>query len=133
MSSQISKKTVKALKCSDGEGSCCGGRPGRRQGRRCAPAFDQIIAEYDKALPAIAQQVEAARRARAPDINAAQRDLGPAQYGSAAQSNNNRQLLAAYHNAVLMEIEQLLMLSEDTAKWAAVRFKDRSINFNKID
>jgi hypothetical protein len=34
---------------------------------------------------------------------------------------------------VLMEIEQLLALSEDTAKWAAVRFKDRSINFNKID
>jgi hypothetical protein len=26
-----------------------------------------------------------------------------------------------------------MILSEDTAKWAAVRFKDRTINFTKID
>ena len=51
----------------------------------------------------------------------------------AAQSTTNRQLLATYHNGVLMEIEQLLVLSEDTAQWAAARFKDRSINFNRID
>ena len=129
---EISGKTVAALKCSDGEGSCSAADQATDKATLRA-GFEQIIAEYDKALPLIAQQVEAARRARAPDIHAAQRDLEPAQYGGAAQSNNNRQLLAAYHNAVLVEIEQLLVLSEDTAKWAAARFKDRSINFNKID
>ena len=59
--------------------------------------------------------------------------MGPAQYGAAAKSTANRQLLAAYHNAVLIEIEQLMTLSEDAAKWAATRYKDRTINFNKID
>jgi len=129
---QISDKAVKALKCSDGEGSCSAADQAADKATLRA-AFGQIVAEYDKALPAIAQQVEAARKARLADITAAQRDLGPTQYGSAAQSNTNRQLLGAYHNAVLMEIEQLLVLSEDTAKWANVRFKDRTINFNKID
>jgi hypothetical protein len=96
-------------------------------------AYNQIIADYDKALVAIGQQVEAARKARAADIAAVQRDLGPAQYGAAAQSNTNRQLLATYHNTALMEIEQLLALTEDAAKWAAARVKDRTINFVKID
>ena len=129
---EISNKTVAALKCSDGEGSCSAADQAADKATLRA-GFDQIITEYNKALPVIAQQVEAARRARAPDVTGAQRDLQPAEYGKAAQSNNNRQLLAAYHNAVLMEVEQLLTLSEDTAQWAAVRFKDRSINFNKID
>ncbi|HEU4779540.1 MAG TPA: hypothetical protein VFS58_06615 [Steroidobacteraceae bacterium] len=129
---QIADKAVKALKCSDGEGGCAAGDAAADKATLRA-AYNQIIADYDKALVAIGQQVEAARKARLADIAAAQRDLGPAQYGAAAQSNTNRQILAAYHNTVLIEIEQLLALSEDTAKWAAVRFKDRSINFNKID
>ena len=57
----------------------------------------------------------------------------PRSTAAAAKSSTNRQLLAAYHNAVLMEVEQLLALSEDTAKWAATRYKDRTINFIKID
>ncbi len=129
---QISEKAVKALKCSDGEGSCAAADQASDKANLRA-AFNLIVADYDKALVAIGQQVEAARKARLADIAAAQADLGPAQYGAAAKSSTNRQLLGAYHNAVLMEIEQLLALSEDAAKWAAVRFKDRSINFNKID
>jgi hypothetical protein len=129
---QISDKTVKALKCSDGEGSCLAADSAADKAALRA-AYAQIIADYDNALVMIRQQVEAARKARFTDIAAAQRDLGPAQYGAAAQSSTNRQLLAAYHNAVLNEIEQLLALSEDAATWAAVRYKDRSINFNKID
>ena len=130
---EIAAKAGKALKCSDGEGGCASAADQAADKATLKAAFDQITAEYDKALPAIAQQVEAARKSRLADITAAQRDLGPAQYGAAAQSTTNRQLLAAYHNAVLMEIEQLMILSEDTAKWAAVRFKDRTINFTKID
>jgi hypothetical protein len=42
-------------------------------------------------------------------------------------------LLGQYHNTVLNEIEQLLILSEDAAKWAAGRSKDRTINFVKIE
>jgi len=129
---QIAEKAVKALQCSDGEGSCSAADKAADKATLRA-AYDAIIAEYNKALPAIAQQVEAARKSRLADITAAQADLGPAQYGAAAQSTTNRQLLGAYHNGVLMEIEQLLVLSEDTAQWAAARFKDRSINFNKID
>ena len=129
---QFAEKAVKALKCSDGEGSCSAADKAADKATLRA-AYDAIIAEYNKALPAIAQQVEAARKSRLADITAAQTDLGPAQYGAAAQSTTNRQLLGAYHNVVLMEIEQLLVLSEDTAQWAAARFKDRSINFNKID
>ena len=53
--------------------------------------------------------------------------------GAAAKSSTNRQLLGQYHNTVLNEIEQLLILSEDAAKWAAGRSKDRTINFVKID
>jgi hypothetical protein len=125
---EISKRTSANLKCSDGEGSCS---EAQRAADKIAlrAGFDQIVAEYDKALVAIGQQVEAARKARLADITAAQRDLGPAQYGGAAKSSANRQLLAAYHNAVLMEIEQLFALSEDTAKWAATRYKDHTINF----
>jgi hypothetical protein len=32
-----------------------------------------------------------------------------------------------------MEIEQLFILSEDVAKWAATRVKDRTIDFIPID
>ncbi|HEU5136802.1 MAG TPA: hypothetical protein VFU13_16770 [Steroidobacteraceae bacterium] len=129
---QISDKAVKALKCSDGEGSCAAADSAADKATLRA-AYTQIIADYDNALVIIRQQVEAARKARFADIAAAQRDLEPAQYGAAAQSSTNRQLLATYHNTVLIEIEQLLALSEDAAKWAAVRYKDRSINFNSID
>jgi serine/threonine protein kinase HipA of HipAB toxin-antitoxin module len=129
---QIADKAVKALKCSDGEGSCSAADSAADKAT-LRSAYSQIIADYDKALVAIGQQVEAARKARAADIASAQRDLGPAQYGSAAKSSVNRQRLAAYHNAVLIEVEQLLALSEDSAKWAATRYKDRTINFNKID
>ena len=129
---QISDKATKALKCSDGEGSCSAADQATDKAT-LRTAYNQIIADYDKALVAIGAQVEAARKARLADIAAAQRDLGPAQYGAAAQSNTNRQLLGAYHNAALMEVEQLFTLSEDTARWAAARYKDRTINFNKID
>jgi hypothetical protein len=129
---QISDKAVKALKCSDGEGSCPAADAAADKAALRA-AYAQIIADYDNALVMIRQQVEAARKARFADIAAAQADLGPAQYGAAAQSNTNRQLLATYHNTVLIEIEQLLALSEDSATWAAARYKDRAINFNKID
>lgn len=131
-SMQISDKASKALKCSDGEGSCSAADQAADKATLRA-AYNQIVADYDKALPAIGAQVEAARKARLADIAAAQRDLGAAQYGAAAQSNTNRQLLATYHNTVLNEIEQLLVLSEDAAKWAAGRYKDRTINFIKID
>ncbi len=130
---QISDKAIKALKCSDGEGGCASAADQASDKATLRAAYNQIIADYDKALVAIAAQVEAARKARLADITAAQRDLGPTQYGAAAQSNTNRQLLATYHNTALMEIEQLLALTEDAAKWAAVRYKDRTINFVKID
>jgi hypothetical protein len=129
---EISAKAGKALKCSDGEGSCSAADQAADKATLRA-AHAQIVGEYDKALVEIAQQVAAARKARAADIAAAQKDLGPAQYGAAAKSNANKQLLAAYHNAVLMEVEQLFTLSEDTAKWAATRLKDRTINFMPID
>jgi hypothetical protein len=131
-SMQISDKAGKALKCSDGEGSCSAADQAADKAT-LRSAYNQIVVDYDKALVAISAQVEAARKARLADIAAAQRDLAPAQYGAAAQSNTNRQLLATYHNTVLMEIEQLLALTEDTAKWAAGRSRDRSINFIKID
>ena len=129
---QISEKAGKALKCSDGEGSCSAADQATDKATLRA-AFNQIIADYDKALVAIGMQVEAARKARMADIAGAQRDLAPAQYGSAAKSTTNRQLLATYHNAALMEVEQLFTLSEDAGKWAATRYKDRTINFIKID
>ena len=50
---QISDKAAKALKCSDGEGSCSAADKAADKATLRA-AFDQIIAEYDKALPAIA-------------------------------------------------------------------------------
>ena len=81
----------------------------------------------------MAQQIAAARKARAADIAEAQKYLAPAQYGGAAKSAANKQLLSAYHNAVLMEIEQIFILTEDVAKWAANRVKDRTINFMPID
>jgi hypothetical protein len=130
---QISDKAVKALKCSDGEGGCASAADQAADKATLKTAFNQITAEYDKALVSIGVQVAAARKSRLADIAAAQRDLGPAQYGAAAKSTTNRQLLGAYHNAVLMEVEQLFTLSEDAGKWAAARYKDRTINFIKID
>jgi|GEM_PF-2660593 hypothetical protein len=130
---QISEKATKALKCSDGEGGCASAADEAADKATLRAAYNQIVAEYDKALAAIAVQVEAARKARAADIAAAQRDLAPAQYGAAAKSSTNRQLLGQYHNTVLNEIEQLLVLSEDAAKWAAGRATDRTINFVKFD
>jgi hypothetical protein len=129
---EISEKASKRLKCSDGEGSCSAvDQAADKATLRAAHA--EIIAEYDKALVLIAQQVTAARKARAADIAAVQKDLGATQYGAAAKSNTNKQLLATYHNTALMEVEQLFTLTEDTAKWAATRFKDRTINFMPID
>lgn len=128
----ITDKAIKSLKCSDGEGSCSAADSAADKAKLRA-AHAQILADYDNALVMIRQQVEAARKARFADIASAQRDLEPAQYGAAAQSSTNRQLLATYHNTVLNEIEQLLALSEDTATWAATRYKDRTINFIRID
>jgi hypothetical protein len=131
-SAEIAAAATKKLKCSDGEGSCAkADKDADKATLRAAHA--QIVAEYDKALVTMGQQVEAARKARLADIAAAQKDLGPAQYGAAAQSSANKQLLAAYHNTALIEIEQLFALSEDTAKWAATRYQDRTINFMPID
>jgi hypothetical protein len=129
---QIGEQASRKLKCSDGEGSCSAAdRAADKAVLKAAHA--QIVAEYDKALITIGQQVEAARKARAADIAAAQKDLAPAQYGAAAKSSTNKQLLAAYHNAALGEVEQLFTLSEDSAQWAAQRVKDRTVNFISID
>jgi hypothetical protein len=129
---EISEKAKKRLKCSDGEGSCSAADQAADKATLRA-AHAEIIAEYDRTLALIAPHVAAARKARAADIAAAQKDLGPAQYGAAAKSNANKQLLAAYHNAVLMEVEQLFLMSEDVAQFAATRFKDRTIDFMPID
>jgi hypothetical protein len=129
---QIAEQASKKLKCSDGEGSCSAPDQAADKATLKA-AHAQIIAEYDAALVQIGQQFAAARKARAADIAAVQKDLGSAQYGAAAKSTTNKQMLAAYHNAALMEVEQLFILSEDTAKWAAARVKDRTINFMPID
>ena len=129
---KIGEQASKKLKCSDGEGSCSAADQAADKATLKA-AYAQIVAEYDAALTLIGQQVAAARKARAADIAAAQKDLAPAQYGAAAKSNANKQLLAAYHNAALMEVEQLFALSADTAEWAAQRVKDRTINFMPID
>ena len=109
-----------------------GGRERAGGGRRC-DGVDGGGASAVAVVGAVRGHQSVATGLWLADITAAQADLGPAQYGAAAQSTTNRQLLGAYHNVVLMEIEQLLVLSEDTAQWAAARFKDRSINFNKID
>ncbi|HEX6637482.1 MAG TPA: hypothetical protein VF033_07480 [Steroidobacteraceae bacterium] len=129
---QISEQASKKLKCSDGEGSCPAADQAADQATLKA-AHAQIIAEYDVALVQIGQQFAAARKARAADIAAVQKDLAPARYGAAAQSSANKQILAAYHNAALMEVEQLFSLSEDAAKWAVARVKDRTVNFMPID
>jgi hypothetical protein len=128
----IAEKAVKRLKCSDGEGSCAPADEAADKATLKA-AHAEIIAEYDKALVQIAQHVAAARKARAADIATAQKYLAPAKYGAAAQSNANKQLLAAYHNAVLVEVEQLFNLVEDAARFGDTRVKDRTINFNPID
>jgi hypothetical protein len=131
-SMQIGAQATKKLKCSDGEGSCSAADEAADKATLKA-AYAQIVAEYDQALVTIGQQVAAARKARAADIAAVQKDLAPASYGAAAKSSTNKQLLAAYHNAALMEVEQLFVLSEDVAQWAAQRIKDRTIDFNPID
>lgn len=129
---QIGEQASKKLKCSDGEGTCSAAdRLADKATLKAAHA--QIVGEYDKALVLIGQQVDAARKSRAADIAAVQKDLAPAQYGAAAQSSTNKQLLAAYHNAALIEVEQLFTLSEDSAKWAATRVKDRTVNFMSFD
>jgi len=122
---EITAKAAKNLKCSDGEGGCASAADEAADKATRKAAYDQVIVEYDKAMVSIRQQVEAARKVRSAAIAAAQRDLGPAQYGSAAKSSANRQLLATYHNAVLIEVEQLLALSEDAAKWADMRYQAR--------
>jgi len=130
---EIEEKTRKALKCSDGEGGCATKADEAADQVTLRAAHAQIVAEYDKALALIGPQVEAARQSRMADIAAAQKDLAPAQYGAAAQSNANKQLLAAYHGAVLTEVEQLFEHSESVAKWAAARYQNRSIAFMPID
>jgi hypothetical protein len=129
---QISEQASKKMKCGDGEGSCSAADQAADKATLKA-AYAQIIAEYDAALAQIGQQFAAARKARAADIAAVQKDLAPAQYGAAAKSSANKQMLAAYHNAALLEVEQLFTLSEDVAKWAATRAKDRTVNFVAID
>jgi hypothetical protein len=129
---EIAEKASKRLKCSDGEGSCSAADQAADKATLRA-AHAEIVAEYDKTLAVIAQQVDAARKARAADIAAVQKDMAATQYGAAAKSSTNKQLLASYHNAALSEVEQLFILAEDTAKWAATRYKDRTINFMPID
>jgi hypothetical protein len=129
---EISARASQRLKCGDGEGSCSAADQAADKATLRA-AHAEIIAEYDKALVLIGQQVAAARKARAADIAHAQKYLAPARYGAAAQSAANKQLLAAYHNAVLNEIEQLMAMSEDSARFAAARVQDRTINFLPIE
>lgn len=112
---KIGERVSKQMKCSDGEGSCSAADEAADKAKLRA-AHAEIVAEYDKALVIIGQQVAAARKARAADLAAVQKDLAPAQYGAAAKSSANKQLLASYHNTALIEIEQLFTLSEDVAK-----------------
>ena len=132
-SMEIAEKASKALKCSDGEGGCASKADEAADKATLRAAHAQIVAEYDRALVQIGPLVEAARKSRLADIAAVQKDMGATQYGAAAQSSANKQLLATYHNTALIEVEQLFMLSEDVAKWAAGRSKDRTINFTPID
>ncbi len=132
-SAQIAEKATKQLKCSDGEGGCATKADEEADKATLRAARAQIIAEYDRALAQIAPHIEAARKARLADIAAVQKDMAATQYGAAAQSSANKQLLAAYHNAALIEIAQLFTLSEDVAKWAASRYDDRTINFMSVD
>lgn len=129
---KIGQRAEKQLKCSDGEGSCSAADQAADKATLRA-AHAEIVAEYNKVLPQIATQIAAAKKARAADIANAQKYLAPARYGAAAQSSANKQLLSAYHNAVLIEIEQLFTLTDDVAKWAATRVNDRTINFMPID
>lgn len=128
----IATQAEKKLRCPIGEGSCSAADQAADKAM-LRGAHAQIVAEYDKALAEIRPIVEAARKARAADIAAAQKDLAPAQYGAAARSTANKQLLASYHGGVLAEVEQLFKLVEDTANWAATRYQDRTINFMPID
>lgn len=130
---EIAQKAHKQLKCSDGEGGCASKADEESDKATLRAARAQIIAEYDRALAQIAPHIEAARKARLADIAAAQKDMAATQYGAAAQSSANKQLLAAYHGAALTDVEQLFTLSEDVAKWAAARQGDRTVNFAKVD
>jgi len=132
-SMQISEKARKALKCSDGEGGCASKADEAADKATLQAAHAQIVAEYDRALVQIGPLVEAARKARLADIAAVQKDMAATQYGAAAQSSANKQLLATYHNTALIEVEQLFILSEEVAKWAAGPSKDRTVNFVSID
>ncbi len=130
---EIAEKASKSLKCSDGEGGCATKADEQADKATLRAARAQIIAEYDRALAQIAPHIEAARNARLADIAAVQKDMAATQYGAAAQSSANKQLLAAYHGAALTDVEQLFALSEEVAKWAASRYDDRTINFMSAD
>ncbi len=132
-SAEIAEKASKQLKCSDGEGGCATKADEEADKATLRAARAQIIAEYDRALSQIAPHIEAARKARLADIAAVQKDMAATQYGAAAQSSANKQLLAAYHGAALNDVEQLFTLSEEVAKWAAARYDDRTINFMSVD
>jgi hypothetical protein len=130
---EIAEKASKLLKCSDGEGGCATKADEEADKATLRAARAQIVAEYDRALAEIAPHVEAARKARLADVAAVQKDMAATQYGAAAQSSANKQLLAAYHGAALNDVEQLFTLTEVVAKWAAARYDDRTINFMSVD
>ncbi len=130
---EIAEKASNLLKCSDGEGGCATKADEEADKATLRAARAQIIAEYDRALVEIAPHIEAARKARLADVAAVQKDMTATQYGAAAQSSANKQLLAAYHGAALNDVEQLFTLTEEVAKWAAARYDDRTINFMSVD
>ncbi len=126
----IASAAEKKLQCSDGEGGCPSKVAEEADNRVLREAWTQIVAEYDRGLVDINKQIAAVRQARSADIAEGQRHMAATSFGTAAQSATNRQQLANYHNALLIEVEQLLQLSKDTAEWAASRYKTHAINFH---
>jgi len=126
----IADAAVKKLQCSDGEGGCPNKAAEDADNRVLREAWTQIVAEYDRGLIEISKQIAGVRQARSADIAEGQRHMAATSFGSAAQSATHRQQLANYHNALLIEVEQLLQLSKDTAEWAAARYKAHAINFH---
>jgi hypothetical protein len=96
-------------------------------------AFDQITAEYDKALPAIAQQVEARAKSRLADITAAQRDLGPARTAPRRRATTSASCSPRITKQCSWRRAVVHLVRRTPRSGRPFGFNDRTINFTKID
>lgn len=117
----------KRLRCSDGEGGCMTPADEAHDRALAQETWNKVKPLYEGGLRDAQGVLADMKRGRAAIVRDGQARLVATQFGAAAKSDTNRQLIGQYHNMMLNEVEELLNASEEVLKWAGAALQVRDM------